>query len=196
HHINAWTRRDKRKLNTREQEEKTWEHTVNTLLKLNPSNRLLEYTATIDLTKEVLFEKYKDKIVYQYDLQKFMADGYSKNVMLLRANEDDQTKMLHGILLSQYRKYIAQDHQIDLKPVILFKSNKIATSLEAHEMLFTLLDHLTIEKFEQIITEGHALYQNKESIWGQMFSYYETMDAQRVIRDLQWDFSKGNTLNA
>ncbi|MDN6327664.1 MAG: DEAD/DEAH box helicase family protein, partial [Alkalibacterium sp.] len=68
HHINAWTRRDKRKLNTKEQEEKTWENTVNRLLKLNSANRLLEYTATIDLTKDVLFEKYRDKIVYQYDL--------------------------------------------------------------------------------------------------------------------------------
>src|SRR5699024_5888985 len=57
-HINAWTRRDKRKLNTKEAEEKTWESTVNRLLKLNSANRLLEYTATIDLTKEVLFEKY------------------------------------------------------------------------------------------------------------------------------------------
>src|SRR5699024_1649727 len=36
HHINAWTRRDKRKLNTKEYEERTWENTVNTLLQLNP----------------------------------------------------------------------------------------------------------------------------------------------------------------
>ncbi len=113
HHINAWTRRDKRKLNTKEAEEKTWESTVNRLLKLNPANRLLEYTATIDLTKEVLFEKYKDVIVYQYDLKRFMEDGYSKNVMLLRADEDDENKMLNGILLSQYRKYVAKDHDID-----------------------------------------------------------------------------------
>src|SRR5699024_7685291 len=79
HHINAWTRRDKRKLNTIEQEERTWEHTIGKLLKLNPTIRLLEYTAIIDLTKDVLFEKYKDKIVYQYDLKQFMEDKYSKN---------------------------------------------------------------------------------------------------------------------
>jgi len=41
HHINAWTRRDKRKLNTREYEERTWENTVNTLLQLNLSFLML-----------------------------------------------------------------------------------------------------------------------------------------------------------
>src|SRR5699024_1759071 len=133
HHINAWTRRDKRKLGNKEYEERTWENTVNTLLQLNPANRLLEYTATINLNQDVLFEKYKDKIVYQYDLRRFMNDGYSKNVVLLRADEADENKMLNAILLSQYRKYIAQENDITLKPIILFKSNKIATSLSANE---------------------------------------------------------------
>lgn len=133
HHINAWTRRDKRKLDTKEQEERTWENTVNRLLKLNPANRLLEYTATIDLTKDVLFEKYRDKIVYQYDLRQFMRDGYSKNVMLLRADEEDRNKMLNSVLLSQYRKYVARDHGIDLKPIIFFKSNLIKNSQNAQK---------------------------------------------------------------
>jgi len=196
HHINAWTRRDKRKLNTKEAAEKTWENTVNRLLNLHPANRLLEYTATIDLTKDVLFEKYKDKIVYQYDLKRFMEDGYSKNVMLLRANEDDETKMMHGVLLSQYRKYVARDHDIDLKPVILFKSNTIAISLEAHETLLNLIGNLALEQLQQIIDTGYAIYQNEQSIWSKMFAYYKEMDLSEVIRDLQWDFTDGNILNA
>src|SRR5699024_5347799 len=196
HHINAWTRRDKRKLNTREQEEKTWEHTVNTLLTLKPSNRLLEYTATIDLTKEVLFEKYKDKIVYQYDLKRLMEDGYSKNVMLLRADEDDSHKMLNGVLLSQYRKYVAKHHEIDLKTVILFKSNKIAKSLETNETLLDLIRNLTIDQLQQTINTGFDIYEKERSIWSKMFAYYKKMDLNEVIRDLQWDFVEGNMLNA
>src|SRR5699024_10808505 len=125
HHINACTCRDKRKLNTKEYEERTWENTVNTLLQLNPATRLLDYTATINLNQDVLFEKYNDKIVHQYDLRRFMNDGYSKNVVLLRADEADENKMLNAMLLSQYRKYIAQESDIALKPIILFKSNKI-----------------------------------------------------------------------
>ena len=196
HHINAWTRRDKRKLNTAEAEERTWENTVNTLLKLNPSNRLLEYTATIDLTKDVLFEKYKDKIVYQYDLKRFMEDGYSKNVMLLRADEDDSNKMMNGVLLSQYRKYVAKDYNIDLKPVILFKSNTIAKSLETHETLLNLIRQLTINQLQQIVDTGFSIYQSEQSIWSKMFAYCKEMDLNEVIRDLQWDFVEGNMLNA
>lgn len=196
HHINAWTRRDKRRLNTREQKERTWEHTVGQLLKLNPTNRLLEYTATIDLTKDVLFEKYKDKIVYQYDLKQFMEDKYSKNVMLLRADEDDETKMLHGILLSQYRKYVAQDHNIELKPVILFKSNRISTSIEANEKLVNMIEGLTLAQIQQVIDMGYAIYHKEQSIWTKMFDYYKEQDLSKVIRDLQWNFSSGNMLNA
>ncbi|MEX0598603.1 MAG: DEAD/DEAH box helicase family protein, partial [Candidatus Paceibacterota bacterium] len=98
HHINAFTRSDKRNLSTKEAEEKTWENTVGKLLRLHTANRLIEYTATIDLTNDALFDKYRDKIIYQYDLKHFMEDGYSKNVVLLRSNEDDQKKMIHSVL--------------------------------------------------------------------------------------------------
>ena len=196
HHINAWTRRDKRKLNTKEYEERTWENTVNTLLQLNPANRLLEYTATINLNQDVLFEKYKDKIVYQYDLRRFMNDGYSKNVVLLRADEADENKMLNAILLSQYRKYIAQENDITLKPIILFKSNKIATSLSANERLLNTVQALNVESLSHIINLGHATYKHENSIWSKMFEYYKNQPLPEVIRDLQWDFTEETILNA
>lgn len=196
HHINAWTRRDKRKLNTKEQEERTWENTVNRLLKLNPSNRLLEYTATIDLTKDVLFEKYRDKIVYQYDLRQFMRDGYSKNVMLLRADEDDENKMLNSVLLSQYRKYVAKNHDIDLKPIIFFKSNLIRNSKDAHEKFINIIKGLKPDQLKEVIDRGYSIYKNEQSIWSSMFAYYKNLDLTQVIQDLKWDFSAGNILNA
>ena len=196
HHINAWTRRDKRKLNTKEQEERTWENTVNRLLKLNPANRLLEYTATIDLTKDVLFEKYRDKIVYQYDLRQFMRDGYSKNVMLLRADEEDRNKMLNSVLLSQYRKYVARDHGIDLKPIIFFKSNLIKNSQNAQEKFINLIKGLEAEELKEIIENGYTIYKHQQSIWSSMFAYYKKIDLNQVVQDLKWDFAEGNLLNA
>src|SRR5699024_2898274 len=60
HHINALTRSDKKKLKTKELEEKTWEYTIQRLLSLYPENRLFEYTATINLDNDALFHKYKD----------------------------------------------------------------------------------------------------------------------------------------
>lgn len=196
HHINAWTRRDKRKLDTKEQEERTWENTVSKLLNLRPSNRLLEYTATIDLTKDVLFEKYRDKIVYQYDLRQFMRDGYSKNVMLLRADEDDKNKMLNSIMLSQYRKYIAKNHKIDLKPVIFFKSNLIKNSKKAHEKFIDIIRNLKPDQLREVIEQGYSIYKNEQSIWSNMFSYYKKLDLNKVIKDLKWDFADENILNA
>src|SRR5690625_7778173 len=94
-----------------------------------------------------------------------MNDGYSKNVVLLRANEDDNQKMLHAILLSQYRKYRAKENGIDLKPIILFKSNKIAISLNANQSFLSLVENLTIPQLEKIIQNGLAVYQNQKSIW-------------------------------
>lgn len=196
HHINASTKRKKRKLTTEELSEKTWETTISRLLSLQRYNRLLEFTATINLENDELFDKYRDKIVYQYDLKNFMKDGYSKNVTLLQANQDDNDKMLQAVLLSQYRKYVARDNDIMLKPVILFKSNKIAISQEAHRSFVELLQQLTVQQFSAIIQSGLATFQNQESIWGKMYRYYQNMDFSRVILDLQWDFADQNILDA
>lgn len=196
HHINVLTRSDKRKLSTKEEQERTWENTVNKLLRLNNKNRLLEFTATIDLNNDALFHKYSNKIVYQYDLKRFMEGGYSKNVVLLRTNEDDEKKMLHAMLLSQYRKYLAKDNGIDLKPIILFKSNKIAISLNANQAFLSLVENLTVDQLETTIQNGLSIYQTEKSIWRKMFRYYSEKDLGQVIRDLQWDFTKETTLNA
>src|SRR5699024_106231 len=109
---------------------------------------------------------------------------------------DDSHKMLNGVLLSQYRKYVAKDHGIDLKPVILFKSNKIAKSLETNETLLDLIRNLTIDQLQQTINTGFDIYEKERSIWSKMFAYYKKMDLNEVIRDLQWDFVEGNMLNA
>jgi len=196
HHINALTRNDKKKLNKKELQEKTWEHTVQRLLNLHPNNRLFEYTATIDWTNDALFHKYSDKVVYQYDLKRFMQDGYSKNVVLLRANEEDSAKMLDAILLSQYRKYVAQDHGIDLKPIILFKSNTIAISKEANAAFFEMVAGLTVSQLEQIIQRGMAVHASPGSIWHKMFQYYADKELSQVVRDLQWEFTEETTINA
>lgn len=196
HHINALTRNESRRLSGKELEEKTWERTISRLLKLHSANRLLEYTATIDLNNDALFEKYRDKIVFQYDLKKFMEDGYSKNVILLRANEDDKSKMMNSSLLSQYRKYIASEQNVDLKPIILFKSNKITTSLEANRSFEEMITTLTPELLNIVIEQGVASYQNEQSVWNKMFTYYQEQDLEKVVRDLQWEFTSQNIINA
>ena len=119
HHFNASTKSQK-------VEEKSWEILLDKIRNSNEDNRQFEFTATIDIDKELVYEKYKDKIVYKYDLDRFMNDGYSKNVYRLEAQNEDGVKMLNAVLLSQYRKRVAQRVGIEnFKPVILFKSNSI-----------------------------------------------------------------------
>lgn len=69
---------------------------------------MLEYTATIDLTNQGIFEKYKNKIIYEYTLKQFRQDGYSKEVKVLQADLDNIDRMLQAIILSQYRRKIAE----------------------------------------------------------------------------------------
>lgn len=196
HHYFAETKEGKRKITKAEADIRSWERTINNLLKLNPKNRIFGFSATFNLDNEFLFHKIKNKIVYQYDLRQFMRDGYSKNVMLLRADEEDENKMLNSVLLSQYRKYVARDHGIDLKPIIFFKSNLIKNSQNAQEKFVNLIKGLEAEELKEVIENGYAIYKHEQSIWSSMFAYYKKIDLNQVVQDLKWDFAEGNLLNA
>ncbi|MGF7015624.1 DEAD/DEAH box helicase family protein [Ornithinibacillus bavariensis] len=193
HHINVETKR-KKSPDKKMIEERNWEKTVNKIMNSNPGNKMFEFTATLDLTKESLFEKYKDKIVFQYDLRKFMDHGYSKNVLLARANEDDESKMINAILLSQYRKYIASEIDVELKPVIMFKSQKIALSKAARDAFFSILDNITIEMLTKRIERGLNINKGERNVWEDMFTYYSEADLTKVIRDLRNDFTNDTVL--
>lgn len=190
HHYFADTKRDKKNLTRKEADMRSWERTLENLLSLNPSNRLLGFSATFNLENDLLFAKMQNKIVYQYDLKKFMEHKYSKNVVLLQANEDDEQKMLNAVLLSQYRKYVAKDHGIDLKPIILFKSNSIAISLETNQKFISMIESLSVSLLQEVIEKGLNIYGKSSSIWSKMYQYYKNMDLSTVVQHLQWDFSE------
>ncbi|MCV5153506.1 hypothetical protein OFC46_26840, partial [Escherichia coli] len=70
--------------------------------------------------------------------------------MRLEANQNDGDKMLDAVLLSQYRKLIATDNGITgFKPVILFKSNKIAISKAKQEEFSKLIAAMTPESIRR-----------------------------------------------
>ena len=60
--------------------------------------------------------------------------------------------MLNAVLLSQYRKHIAQNMSIpDFKPMILFKSNTIAESKAINETFLNMIDNLSAESLQQFV---------------------------------------------
>ena len=132
HHINALTK-NIAKMSKEEREESTsWENTVNKVLQSDSKNIMLEYTATIDLSDRAIREKYENKIIYQYTLKEFREDKFSKDVYIMQSDLNIMERALQAVILSQYRRKVAGKYKIQLKPVILIKSQKtIAQSQEA-----------------------------------------------------------------
>ncbi|UVW17438.1 DEAD/DEAH box helicase family protein [Leuconostoc citreum] len=188
HHFSAGTK------SKADQKNKAWEYVLDRIRQANKANRQLEFTATIDLNNEFIYEKYRDKVIFQYDLKEFQNAGYSKKISRLQANADDNEKMLNAVLLSQYRKHMATQAGVrDFKPVILFKSNKIDVSKAARDQFLTLLDQLTTEDLAQFIAKQRQTTQS--STLRQAYTYYQTIDMGRLVRELQRDFQPMNTIN-
>ncbi len=188
HHFSAGTK------SKADQKNKAWEYVLDRIRQANKANRQLEFTATIDLNNEFIYEKYRDKVIFQYDLKEFQNAGYSKKIARLQANADDNEKMLNAVLLSQYRKHMAIQAGVrDFKPVILFKSNKIDVSKAARDQFLTLLDKLTTEDLAQFIAK--QLQTTQSSTLRQAYTYYQTVDIGGLVRELQRDFQPLNTIN-
>ena len=85
-------------------EKPNWENTVEKIFKQNSKNFLLEFTATMDFLNRDIVEKYKNKIIYRYDLKEFRNDGFSKDVELLSTDFGRKERIVQAIILSQYRQ--------------------------------------------------------------------------------------------
>lgn len=136
HHLNAET---KKTLTAGEKAEKaSWESTVSEIFRQHSENMLLEFTATVDLSHEAIRAKYADKILYDYSLRQFREDGYSKDIELRQADLPPADRMMQAMVLSQYRRKVAEAHGLHCKPVILMKSKTIKDSAD-NEAAFTVM---------------------------------------------------------
>ena len=92
------------------------------------NNALLEFTATVPNTPEVL-QKYEDKIIIKFELKDFVEAGCTKHIRLVRSNLTLKERILQALLLHWYRYRIALKAGIpNFKPVILFRSKTIEDS--------------------------------------------------------------------
>jgi type III restriction enzyme len=188
HHLQTLT---KSKLSGRELEEKrSWEYTVGRIFRSNPKNILLEFTATIDLGNQNVRQKYEDKIIFQYDLKQFRLDKYSKEIEVLQADLDPIDRALQAVILSQYRRKIAEKHKIRLKPVILFKSKSIKESKENYEGFLVRVKNLSSKDIREVNSRAKGIMLEKA------FNYFqkENITFDNLIRELQEDFSKSKCM--
>lgn len=146
HHINSYTK----KLSKDEEAEKnSWEYSVANALSKNKDSIMLEFTATADLKDNNVLAKYKDKIIYDYPLLKFRKSGYTKDFKNFRTDSNLWRRTLIALIMSEYRKFLFADLKINIKPVVMLKSQKIKESEEFYKDFFEKLEKLNSYELQE-----------------------------------------------
>jgi len=189
HHINALT---KNKLSKTEAEEKkSWEYTVNKLLNLRADNILLEFTATIDWKDPQIFAKYKDKVLMEYDLKRFREDKFSKDVFLFQSDSEITERMLQAVIISQYRRKVAEKNKIVLKPVLLMKSNKINESKINYNLFVELIKNLKASDIK-IIGKVAGKIEDENNILRRAFEFFNIakINDSDLVKEIKVEFNE------
>lgn len=138
----------------------SWENTVERIFTQNEDNLLLEFTATHDYATPAMVEKYRNKVIIRYDLLQFRNDRYSKDVVIVQSDFDQQERILQALILSQYKQEVAAKYRINLKPVILFKAQRtIEQSKQVKAEFHKLIDSLTAKQIARIRKSNIPLVQ-------------------------------------
>ncbi|MDD3625834.1 MAG: DEAD/DEAH box helicase family protein [bacterium] len=184
HHLQTLT---KSKLTGNEEEEKkSWENTVEKIFNSNSKNILLEFTATIDLGNPGIRAKYEDKIIYQYDLKQFRLDRYSKEIEVIEADLEPVERALQAVIISQYRRKVAEKYKKILKPIILLKSKTIKESKENYLSFLGTIKNLKTREIKSVIS------RSKGTILDDAFGYFKNNDISidNLISELKEEFSE------
>lgn len=189
HHLNAGLDTSEKKDNT------SWTSTIEAIQKTAKKSSIFEFTATIDLSDPTLAQKYEKSLLFKYDLKEFRLDKYSKDVLFHLVDGEVNNRMLQAIIISQYRKKIALKNGINLKPLVMFKSQKIAESQENLDAFLSLLENIVpadIQAQRELVIE----MDEKSNILKKAFSYFEKVgisDAD-IVAEIQDDFRKERLL--
>lgn len=147
HHINTLT---KNLTKDEELEKNSWEYSVMNALNRNKDSIMLEFTATCDLKDNNVLAKYKDKIVFNYPLISFRESGYTKDFQNFATDTNLWTRTLIALVMSEYRKFLFGDLKINIKPVIMLKSQKIAESEAFYIEFFRKVKNLTTDAIKNL----------------------------------------------
>jgi type III restriction enzyme len=150
HHINVKTKAGE---NGGEQSDflDNWESTVERIFQQNKDNLLLEFTATHDYATPAMVNKYRNKVIFRYDLLQFRNDGYSKDVVIVQSDFEQRERILQALILSEYKQAVAARYRINLKPVILFKAQRtIEQSRQLKADFHQMIEQLTAVDIESL----------------------------------------------
>ncbi len=188
HHMNVRTRAQ---LELELEDQKpSWENTVESIFIANEDNLLLEFTATHDYENPNIVDKYRNKIVYRYDLVNFRNDRFSKEVVLVHSDLDQTSRILQALILNQYKEQVAVNNGIHLKPVILFKAQRtIAQSQENEANFHKLINELTTDQIDSFRESGLEIVQRA-------FRFFdEKMTTEALVQRLKEAFREEHCLS-
>ncbi len=171
----------------------SWEGTVMEILKQNFDNILLEFTATLDYESREIAEKYKNKVIFRYDLAQFRIDGYSKEINLIRSLYDEQERIIQALILNLYRQELATSKDINLKPVILFKAKRTIKESEQNKLNFhKLIDDFSAEMVENIQKTSTVAIVQKA------FAFFESKNLSytEIAKRIKSNFKEENCISA
>ncbi len=182
HHINTLTKKETK---TEEDERNSWEYSVTNALAQNRDSIMLEFTATADLKDRNVEAKYRDKIIYNYPLKNFRESGYTKDFQNFATESELWDRTLMALVLSEYRKYLFNDNKINMKPVVMLKSQKIKESKEFYGVFFNNLEKLN--SYELI-----NLYNSNIEILNKALDYFKSKDStfELLEHSIQNSFTK------
>lgn len=183
HHLNAGLNKSEKDDND------SWTATIENIQRLAKKSSIFEFTATIDLENKDIAKKYEKSLIYKYDLKEFRLDKYSKDVLFHLVDSDIETRMLQAIIISQFRKKIALKNGINLKPLVMFKSQKTAenkNNLTVFTEMLNSLNEENIIKQKQLIN----IQNGKNSILQKAFNYFEKehISSNDLIEELKEEF--------
>ena len=171
----------------------SWEGTVIEILKQNFDNILLEFTATLDYDNAEILKKYQDKVIFKYDLSQFRNDKYSKEINLVRSMYNEQERIIQALILNLYRQELATGHNINLKPVILFKAKKTIKESEQNKANFhSLIDLISDQHVDQIRNTATV------SVVQKAFNFFDSknISSSEISRRIKSNFRYENCISA
>ena len=186
HHLSASTQNQRDMFSS-------WEGTVMQILNSCDGNMLLEFTATLDYDAIELVEKYKDKVIYKYDLIEFRNDMYSKEIQIIRSDYEIQDRVIQALIINLYRQEVAAHHNINLKPVILFKAkSRVSESEKNKEVFHKLIDDLTSKMIDNIKNTSSIPMIKKA------FDFFEDkkLTDSEICKRIKSNFKEENCLSA
>lgn len=186
HHVNTMT---KKLTKDEEADKNSWEYSVMKAFDKNKDHILLEFTATADIKDTNVRAKYLDKLIYNYPLFNFRQSGYTKDFQNFATNSTLWERALMAMVMSEYRKYLFSDAGVNIKPVILFKSQRIEDSENFYDEFFEKLKSLSI-------TDLEVLYNAEIKELSSALDYFKEKDQSLVllVNSLKDGFTKDKSI--